>query len=70
MGAAFEAEAAHLKPAHCEFLAHWMGLLALEESGVAFKRAEIWQMAGGAPAPPAICICARGGSVSAMGDQM
>ncbi|KAK9793498.1 hypothetical protein WJX73_007951 [Symbiochloris irregularis] len=46
MGVAFDAETAHLTPAHCEFLCRWLHLLSLEEGSLPSKRAEIWQLSG------------------------
>ena len=46
MGPAFDREAGHLSAHHAAFVAHWLRLLALEESGLAERRSEIWRLHG------------------------
>ncbi len=47
MGDAFEQHTHLMKPAHAEFLAHWLRLVDLEEGDLSAKRAEIWALPGG-----------------------
>ena len=51
MGPAFDREAGHLSGHHGAFLAHWLRLLALEETGLLEKRSEIWCLHGAGPKP-------------------
>ncbi len=46
MGPAFDREAGHLSAHHGDFVAHWLWLLALEESGLTERRSEIWRLHG------------------------
>lgn len=47
MGEVFRERTGHLSAQHAAFFAHWYHLVALEESGLTQKRAEIWSMTGG-----------------------
>ena len=47
MGEVFQERTGHLSAQHAPFFAHWYNLVALEESGVTQKRAEIWSVTGG-----------------------
>ena len=46
MGPAFDREAGHLSAHHAAFIAHWLRLLALEETGLSERRSEIWCLHG------------------------
>ena len=46
MGAAFDREAGHVSGHHGAFVARWLRLLALEETGLTEKRSEIWRLHG------------------------
>lgn len=64
MGPTFDREAGHLSGHHGAFVAHWLRLLALEETGLAEKRSEIWRLHGEAsglaePAPCAVACVGR-----------
>ena len=47
MGEVFQERTGHLSAQHAAFFAHWYNLVALEESGLTQKRAEIWSLTGG-----------------------
>ena len=49
MGEVFQERTGHLSAQHAAFFAHWYHLMALEESGLTQKRAEIWSMTGELP---------------------
>ena len=49
MGEVFQERTGHLLAQHAAFFAHWYNLVAVEESGLTQKRAEIWSVTGGLP---------------------
>ena len=51
MGPQYEEQIAHVDEAGAAFLSSWVHMLAMEESNLAAKRAELWQLPGEAFLP-------------------